>query len=232
MATESEKQDLSDAIASGNLEQVRQIVSSKPMIARWRNQEQVPFVTLAVQYGYLDIVKFLVKKKASLNWMSPSLDDNLYTMAKRLGHESIAKYLEPLMDPDLMEVVRVKLGQDEIASTGVESSADRQLDDFSIFEKIQDEDIDSIREMIANGANVNIRFEDDITPLIAAAGQGNIEIVRVLVEAGADVNALDADFETALLAAKTRGFDAIERYLLPLTNDEIKAIVEQQMEIL
>jgi ankyrin repeat protein len=78
MATESEKQNLSDAIASGNLEQVRQIVSSKPMIARWRNQEQVPFVTLAVQYGHLDIVKFLVKKKASLNWMSPSLDDNLY----------------------------------------------------------------------------------------------------------------------------------------------------------
>lgn len=229
MATESEKQNLSDAIASGDLEQVKQIVSKKPMIARWRNQEQIPFITLAVRYGNLDVVKFLVKKKASLNWTSPNGDDNLYTMAKRLGYESIAEYLKPLMDPDLMEIFDTQVSQLQTDSSSIEQLTNDQIDDFSIFEEIQNNDIDSIQEMIENGVNVNLRFEDDVTPLIVAARQGNFELVRMLVEAGADVNALDADFESALLAAKINGFDEIERYLLPVTSEEVKAIVEQQM---
>jgi ankyrin repeat protein len=230
METQPAWQTLSNAVVSGDLELVKEIVSSKPMSARWSNQDQIPVVTLAVQNGHSEIVKLLVNNKARLNWTSPDGDENLYTLAKRLGHKSIADYLKPLMDPDLQAAVDMKARRKQSALSEVEPVLGDQMDDFSIFEKIQDNDVDSIQAMLANGIDVNLRFEDNVTPLIAAAGQGNLEIVRMLVEAGADVNALDAEFESALLAAKIRGFDEIERYLFPITNDEIRAIVEQQME--
>lgn len=233
MTIESVRQNLSHAVTTGDLESVKQIVLSNPMSARWSSTDQIPLLTLAVQCGYLDIAKFLIENKARLNWVSPNGDETLYSMAKRLGHGAIAEYLKPLMDSDLQKVVddKARQNQSAIGETALALESDSLVDDYKIFEKIQNNDIESIQQILLGGVDVNIRFEDDITPLIAAAGQGNPEIVKILVKAGADVNALDADFESALLAAKTRGFNEIENYLLPITSNEIKAMIDEQMAV-
>mmetsp|Transcript_14721 Transcript_14721/g.23807 ORF Transcript_14721/g.23807 Transcript_14721/m.23807 type:complete len:897 (-) Transcript_14721:44-2734(-) len=52
---------------------------------------------------------------------------------------------------------------------------------------------------------VDLASEDGITPLIAAASEGNVECVKLLLEAKADVNAKDKDGTNSLMAASARG---------------------------
>jgi ankyrin repeat protein len=102
-----------------------------------------------------------------------------------------------------------------------------------------------VRQLLAGGADPNeIEEAGDVTPLMDAAAQGNLEIVKALVEAGADVNALAQDlsgdleeFEfldeafqhaelhglTALVYATLYGHSEVKKYLARLTNAELRA---------
>jgi ankyrin repeat protein len=87
---------------------------------------------------------------------------------------------------------------------------------------ITDQDVESVRALIAQGADVNYREDPaEETLLMSAARTGNLEIVRALVEAGADVDVqLDdvEDFEgaaSALVYAGRGGHKAVYDYLTP-----------------
>jgi ankyrin repeat protein len=61
--------------------------------------------------------------------------------------------------------------------------------------------VDTVRFMLANGADVNMKTPDGTTPLIAAAGAGHTAMVQLLLESGADLEARNDDGETAWLVA-------------------------------
>ena len=88
-------------------------------------------------------------------------------------------------------------------------------------------DVEVLRLLLEHGADPTIDTEDDITPLMAAAGiswasnqdraseEQVLEAVRLLVEElGADVNAVSEVGETALHAAAYRGANRVVRYLV------------------
>ena len=52
-------------------------------------------------------------------------------------------------------------------------------------------DVKSIRHLLKQGANVNIKTKDGFTPLCIAANKGDKEIVKLLLANGADVNTKD-----------------------------------------
>src|SRR5579884_1618531 len=63
-----------------------------------------------------------------------------------------------------------------------------------LYDAIQNGTADDVRELLAAGADPNeVEEAGDVTPLMAAAARGALEIVRALAEAGADVNALAED---------------------------------------
>lgn len=66
---------------------------------------------------------------------------------------------------------------------------------------VADEDIDRVRELIAQGENVNGKDDayDDITPLFVAVETGNLEIIQTLLDAGAKVNARNSQKRTPLM---------------------------------
>jgi ankyrin repeat protein len=72
-------------------------------------------------------------------------------------------------------------------------------DDF--FRAIRSNDLGALRGLIAARADVNVRGEREVTPLIYAATNGSVESVKILLEAGADVNAANAFGATALIRA-------------------------------
>jgi len=87
-------------------------------------------------------------------------------------------------------------------------------------------DVDVMRLLLAHGADPNINTEENITPLMAAAGiawASNqdrateaqvLEAVKLLVEEkGADVNAVSDLGETAMHAAAYRGANSVVQYL-------------------
>ena len=60
---------------------------------------------------------------------------------------------------------------------------------------------DYIRVLISEGANVNARDSDGVTPLMQACASESVEIVTLLIEAGADVNPKDIRGMTPLIWA-------------------------------
>ena len=68
--------------------------------------------------------------------------------------------------------------------------------------------------LLANGANVNVKDEDNITALHLAAQNGHLEIAKFLVENGANVNVKDEDNVTALHLAAQNGHTGIVSLLI------------------
>ena len=58
--------------------------------------------------------------------------------------------------------------------------------------------IEAVKQHLAEGADVNAKREDGVTPLHWAADGGHKEIAELLIAGGADVNAKDEFGETPL----------------------------------
>jgi len=71
----------------------------------------------------------------------------------------------------------------------------------------------TVRDMIASGANVNVKDEHGNTALIEAARNGHNDVVRALLAAGADVKAKNDDGKTALMLAAQGGHEDVIRAL-------------------
>jgi ankyrin repeat protein len=61
--------------------------------------------------------------------------------------------------------------------------------------------LETYKALIDAGADVNIRIEGGLTPLMLTA-DGNVDILRLLIDAGADLNAVDDQGVTVLQRAK------------------------------
>lgn len=66
-------------------------------------------------------------------------------------------------------------------------------------------DIETVRKLLAPGANVNEPGEENATALHAAAYGGHVDVLNLLLSAGAEVNAADAAGFTPLHAAAREG---------------------------
>lgn len=89
-------------------------------------------------------------------------------------------------------------------------------EDMNLFESIRAGEIETAVEIIEEGAEVNIRTDDEheFTPMMFAAGMGNLELVKALVENGADLDAKSASGQTALIWAARGGSLEVADYLL------------------
>jgi ankyrin repeat protein len=71
----------------------------------------------------------------------------------------------------------------------------------------------TINLLLASGADVNAMDKLGITPLMAAAFEGDAETVQLLLERGADINSRNRFGWTPLIAARANGNQTVERLL-------------------
>lgn len=81
-------------------------------------------------------------------------------------------------------------------------------------------DIIKVRQLIEEGANVNLRIENQWTPLQIAVTGGKTDVVRLLIEKGADINGRLPDQRTPLHTAAYMG-----------RTDEAKFLIEKGADI-
>jgi ankyrin repeat protein len=74
-------------------------------------------------------------------------------------------------------------------------------------------DVEAIKVLVSNGADINKRGEEDFTPLHYAAEQNKLEAVKCLVSLGA-ANLKERLGNTAAQLAKTPGHEAVYQFLV------------------
>lgn len=89
----------------------------------------------------------------------------------------------------------------------------------SLFDAVTGADVARARELLAAGADCNMRNGEGATALMLAAHAGKLDMVKALIEAGADVNATDARGWGALMKAAynadlDRGFADVAQALI------------------
>ena len=75
-------------------------------------------------------------------------------------------------------------------------------------------DVPAVKAFIANGANVNEKYNKGFTSLIFASMNGHLEVVQALLDKGADVNATMNDGSTALSFASKSGHQEVRKVLI------------------
>src|SRR5574341_1566349 len=91
----------------------------------------------------------------------------------------------------------------------------------ALMRAVQNNDVDEVKKLIAQGTNVNELDANQDAPLVMAAYEGHTEIVKLLLEAGADVTAVDPSMKaTALHAAAYAG-----------RTEAAKLLVQHQIDI-
>ena len=80
--------------------------------------------------------------------------------------------------------------------------------------------LDTVHELIAAGAQIDLTEKGNYTALMLAAGNGHTEVVRTLAEAGANIDQVEiTNGWTALIWAANRGHSGTVRLLLALGAD-------------
>ena len=94
-----------------------------------------------------------------------------------------------------------------------------QTDELLIHSASSTLDIDKIRKLIKNGADVNAFTAGGMTPLLFTSVKGDIEVVKLLLAANADVNAAGKYGITPLLIASEKGHTEVVKLLLAANAD-------------
>jgi hypothetical protein len=122
----------------------------------------------------------------------------------RIGNNvyGIENYSENLFRPDLVKaaLANVRAGKDEDGWAGLMGA-------------VKDGDTETVKALLAKGADANAKNNDSETVLMLAAEKGYTETVEVLLAKGADINAKDKYGKTVLMLAESAGRTEIARIL-------------------
>ncbi|PNW26598.1 ankyrin repeat domain-containing protein [Formosa algae] len=76
---------------------------------------------------------------------------------------------------------------------------------------------ETVKVLLEAGAQVNLKDNhEQWTPIMFAAGEGQIEVMQLLLDAGADVNALDIDGESSYDFAMSNNHEQAAAFLKPM----------------
>lgn len=166
---------------------------------------QRPLLHLASSKGHLDIVKLLLKAKATV--------DSTYTdvqLADPIAHEST-----PLM-------VAAHKGHHEVVQTLIDAKANvnQKTTETALVmaswpaPEGRESNIDVVKILLANKADVESIDSRGRTALILAANANRVPVVKELLDAKADLEKRTNDGHTALYAATLRGHVPVVELLL------------------
>ena len=191
---------LIDAVYNEDLAAVKALIAGGADVNMRKADDGSTPLHVAVFVCNIEIVKVLLAAKADVNAKDNKGQTPAFLTA--LPMES----LKPIYDFmggltqkkfDLERIAKDRIGVAKILSGGGNTPGPTALSD-AVFK----EDLAAVKQLVANGANVNAPKPDDgSTPLHWAVFVCNIEIVKVLIDGKADVNAKNKKGETPLVAA-------------------------------
>ncbi len=151
----------------------------------WLKSGMTPLM-FAVAQGDAALVQAMLAKGAKPE-LQNSKGDTALSLAKKEGLEYIVQLLE--------------------ATAGHPSGSPQQAKTSPepLIDAIKQGNLDAVKALVAQGADVNARTKSGSTPLMYAADRNRPDIARFLINKGADVNAKNGTNDTALIHASVKG---------------------------
>jgi ankyrin repeat protein len=126
----------------------------------------------------------LTNRQTKLSWQI-SIVSAVMVLATLLAFGSVRLAAKP-SEAAISENIAV-LSTAEIEAEG--SDKDQKEPTKSLHQAAADGDVEQVKSLIEEGADINAKGERDNTPLCRAVKSGNMEVIQLLVKTGADVNA-------------------------------------------
>ncbi|WP_353281769.1 ankyrin repeat domain-containing protein [Wolbachia endosymbiont (group B) of Horisme vitalbata] len=179
----------------GNEEVIRDIlnsIDSKKLseIVNIADKRKDTPLDLAIMYGHLEIVKYLIKKGAKLRTNDNSTPLHI---AALYGQVEIFKYFT---DNEYFKLNWIYDNNTTILYNAIEANK-----------------LSIIEYLVEKGVNVNLKDKDYVSPLHFAVENGHLDIVDYFVGKGADVNSQDEDGMSPLHYAVDSDHSNIVEYL-------------------
>lgn len=184
---------------------------------------------VASSRGYSKMVAELIKRGANVNLKRYSGDTALMFAAANGDAKTVEALVRAGANPNV-QVVSFHGGEITPLISAINSDSEHRVEVASILISGKAQinpkgkflisplmhavgNLEMVKLLLANGADVNQKNFRGSTALMAAAIDGTPSVVRYLLEQGADVNASDKDGITALMCAEGRRayFDASDR---------------------
>jgi ankyrin repeat protein len=155
------------------------------------DHERTP-LSYAAEYGYYEVVKFLLDKGVNAN-----TEGGFYGTALQAasvgGHKQV---VELLLDNGAE--VDAKAGHYDIALHAASANGHEQV----------------VELLLERGADIKAQDNDGYTALHAASDYGHEQITRLLLDRGVEINAQDKDGFTALHAVSEYGYEQLAKLVL------------------
>lgn len=210
---------LYSAIQSGNLKTVKLLIgSSKGMkyLNITNNERKTPLME-ACEYGWVDIVEYLLSQKnIDCNFKNSSgltalciscLEKNIDIIQLLLNKGCNIDFRSAISSLDDINIFeRLFLGGQ---LPGLDTNKDYK--GFNLIHRaaVFDKRNDVLKRLINSGVDINLTDKYGHTPLILACINGAIINVKSLLEMGADTNVVDNDGQTVFEYAKIGGIDNV-----------------------
>ena len=211
-----------------NIEMVKLLIKNKADVniaydGDYENEE-TPLM-YAIMKGYKETVKILIENKADINKRN-IYNANALIYAYMYGHEDIADILLQNGSDSLDKSLKVcDLNQSTLLNHNVplinaahystnevflqkliDSGADVNYknDDTALTEAASYNNINAVKVLIKNNADVNVQNRGGMTALMSACYNGNLEMTKMLLDAGADKSIKRGNYD-ALYYAREYG---------------------------
>ena len=217
----SAPQGIIEAIKTGDLARVNELLEADPALARSRNENGVSALMLATYYGRDKIAEALLERDVALDIFEASAVGRAGRVAEILAErpELVNAYADDGFTPlglacffcrGTVARLLIERGADVNAAS---NNTQRVAPLHSAVSRRQTMIAEAL---LAHGAHVNARQQSGVTPLHQAAHNGHAEMVKLLLAHGADVHARMDDGQTPLSMALETG------------NDETIALLREQ----
>ncbi len=211
---------LLDAARDGDLGKVQNLVEEGADINAQNSNGLTPLM-FAIGSAHSDLVKLLLKLGADPNGptkqgMTPLMEAALRndaTIATLLLDANAALDITNRAGKTALDIAAENGHKDMVKLLQQYAKAGR---DRELLDAARDGALQKVRNLLANGADVNTQDGNGWTPLMFAVSSAHTELVKMLLQAGADVNIRNAAGDTVLEFPALNGHkdvrDLLERH--------------------